>query len=192
MAGAGTVLVTGCSSGIGYETAALLVRRGYRAFATMRRAEERGRARAAATAGAPGELEVRELDVTRRKDVERVVGEAAQRGDLAAVVNNAGTAIAGFFEDLTDDHMRTVLETNFFGLGNVTRAAIPHLKRRGRGTIVQVSTWASRCWPPTRRASTPSRASVRCFTTSRAHSASGDPARAGPAPDSDPIRRSRG
>lgn len=148
MAGSGTVLVTGCSSGIGQETAALLVRRGYRTFATMRRAEERGRALAAATAGAPGELEVRELDVTRREDVESVVGEAAARGDLAAVVNNAGTAIAGFFEDLADDHMRTVFETNFFGLCNVTRAAIPHLKRRGRGTIVQVSSGGGRVGLP--------------------------------------------
>jgi NAD(P)-dependent dehydrogenase (short-subunit alcohol dehydrogenase family) len=148
MAGSGTVLVTGCSSGIGHETAALLVRRGYRTFATMRRADERGHTLAAATVGTPGELEVRELDVTRREEVERVVEEAAERGDLVAVVNNAGTAIAGFFEDLADDQMRTVFETNFFGLGNVTRAAIPHLKRRGRGTIVQVSSGGGRVGLP--------------------------------------------
>ena len=138
------MLVTGCSSGLGRETALLLARRGYRVFATMRRAAERGGELKAASDGSPGELVVAELDVTDADAARRVVDEAAARGDLEAVVNNAGITVAGFFEDLSDEDLRRVLETNFFGLCNVTRAAIPHLARRGRGTIVQLSSGAGR------------------------------------------------
>lgn len=140
----GTVVVTGCSSGVGRETALLLTRRGYRVFATMRRAQERGHDLSSVTAGFPGELVVRELDVTDPGAVERVLEEAASGGDLGAVVNNAAIAVAGFFEDLSDEDLREVFETNFFGLCRVTRAAIPHLRRRGHGTIVQVSSGGGR------------------------------------------------
>ncbi len=74
-----TVLVTGCSSGFGYEAAKLLTLHGYRVFATMRKPEQ-GRELKAAASGFPGELIVRELDVTDKEQIRQVMDEAASAG----------------------------------------------------------------------------------------------------------------
>lgn len=168
MAAGKTVLITGCSSGFGYETAKLLAKRGYRVFATMRN-PERGRKLETIAANFPGELVVRELDVTDAEQIKEVVAEAGKGGDLEAVVNNAGIAVAGFVEDLGEEHYRKVFETNFFGLMNVTRAAIPHLKARRRGTIVQVTSAGGRFALPTLSAYAASKHAVEGMSESLRH-----------------------
>jgi NAD(P)-dependent dehydrogenase (short-subunit alcohol dehydrogenase family) len=130
------VLVTGSSSGFGLETAALLATRGWRVFATMRDPERRGPLEELVG----GAVEVLRLDVTDPDSVERAVAEALGRCDgLDAVVNNAGVGDAGFFEDMPDDAVRHVMETNFFGTLAVTRAVLPSMRERGHGRIVAVS-----------------------------------------------------
>jgi NAD(P)-dependent dehydrogenase (short-subunit alcohol dehydrogenase family) len=129
-----SVLVTGSSSGFGLETAAALAARGWRVFATMRDPARSGPLEKRA------DVEVLRLDLTDRDSVEHAVGEALERaGGLDAVVNNAGIGDAGFFEDMTDDDVRAVMETNFFGTLAVTRAVLPAMRGRGRGRIVVVS-----------------------------------------------------
>jgi NAD(P)-dependent dehydrogenase (short-subunit alcohol dehydrogenase family) len=133
------VLVTGCSSGFGLETAALLATRNWRVFATMRDPDRGGRLdeRVARDGSA---VEVLPLDVTDAGSVERAVGEALERsGGLDAVVSNAGVGDAGFFEDMPDEAVRHVMETNFFGTLALARAVLPSMRERGRGRFVAVS-----------------------------------------------------
>lgn len=163
------MVVTGSSSGFGFETSLLLAQLGYRVFATMRNPGRDGERLASAARNAPGEIVVREVDVTDPEQVEAAVGEAAARDDLEAVVNNAGMGIAGFFEDLSDHEFRETLETNLFGLVSVTRTALPHLRRRGRGTIVQVSSIGARSATPGLSAYIASKSAVSGFSRTLRH-----------------------
>ncbi len=168
--GSPTVVVTGCSSGFGHESARLLVARGYRVVATARNAASLAPL-AGELEGAPGRLLVRELDVRSTERVGEVLDEAAADGDLEAVVNNAGVAIAGFVEDLGPEHFRELMETNFFGLVEVSRRALVHLRRRGRGTIVQMSSGGGRFGLPMLAAYASSKHAVEGFSEVLRHEA---------------------
>jgi NAD(P)-dependent dehydrogenase (short-subunit alcohol dehydrogenase family) len=134
-----SVLVTGCSSGFGLETAALLATRGWRVFATMRDLSRRDRLDER-LAREGSRVEVLSLDVTDTGSVERAVGEALERsGGLDAVVSNAGVGDAGFFVVMPDDAVRRVMETNFFGALALARVVLPSMRERGRGRFVAVS-----------------------------------------------------
>jgi NAD(P)-dependent dehydrogenase (short-subunit alcohol dehydrogenase family) len=128
-----SVLVTGSSGGFGLETAAVLAARGWRVFATMRD-PGRGAALERRLAADGSSAEVLRLDVTDSASVTEAVGVAIERtGGLDAVVNNAGVGDAGFFEDVDDEAVRTVLGTSCSGTLAVTRAALPAMRERGRG-----------------------------------------------------------
>jgi NAD(P)-dependent dehydrogenase (short-subunit alcohol dehydrogenase family) len=138
-----SVLITGCSSGFGLHTAILLARRGWWVFASMRNLDKRAALdREAERAGlSPGALRVVRLDVTDpasvREGVEQVLEETGQA--LDAVIQNAGISVASTFEELPDEELRQVMETNFFGVLNVTRRVLPAMRARGRGKIVIMS-----------------------------------------------------
>jgi NAD(P)-dependent dehydrogenase (short-subunit alcohol dehydrogenase family) len=133
------VLVTGASSGIGRATVAACAARGWTVAATMRQPD------AAGDLGALPGVIVLPLDVTSEESVASAVGDVATRfGRLDAVVNNAGFAVDGIFEGADDATIRRQFETNVFGLMRVTRAAIPVMRRQGRGTLVQVSSMGGR------------------------------------------------
>lgn len=138
------VLITGTSSGIGLEIAVLLASRGYRVVATMRNPEKRQRLdEAAGKAGV--ELDVRQLDVTDPESVERLRGEVEEAyGALDGLVNNAGIVLGGFFEQISPEEFRSILETNLFGVAAVTRAFLPGMREAGRGTIINISSVAGR------------------------------------------------
>lgn len=142
-----SVLVTGCSSGIGLETATLLASRGWHVFAGVRDLERRDALDAAVeSTGAPlARVEVIQLDVTVPDSIEKAVGYVleATGGALDAVVHNAGIATGGFFEDLPDEQCRAVMETNFFGVLAVTRAVLPAMRAQRHGRIVCVSSQAA-------------------------------------------------
>jgi NAD(P)-dependent dehydrogenase (short-subunit alcohol dehydrogenase family) len=134
------VLVTGCSSGFGIEIVTAAARRGWRPVATMRDLDRREALdRALSEAGV--EADVLELDVTSPSSVRAAVAEVAERtgGRIDAVVLNAGIGDAGFFEDLSDETVRRIFETNFFGAIDVARAVLPHMRARRSGRIVAVS-----------------------------------------------------
>jgi NAD(P)-dependent dehydrogenase (short-subunit alcohol dehydrogenase family) len=133
------VLVTGASSGIGRATVAKCAARGWTVAATMRQPDAAGD-----LAALPGVV-VLPLDVTIPESVEAAVADVVTRfGRLDAVVNNAGFAVDGIFEGADDATIRRQFETNVFGLMRVTRAAIPVMRRQGRGTLVQVSSMGGR------------------------------------------------
>ncbi|MET9696150.1 SDR family NAD(P)-dependent oxidoreductase [Streptomyces sp. NPDC006529] len=135
-----TVLITGTSSGIGLAAAVGAARAGWHTVATMR---DTGRAdalrRAAEEAGVSGLVEVARLDVTDAASVaECVAGVVARHGRLDAVVNNAGAGFAGTVEQQGMGPVRAAMEVNYFGVVEVTLAALPHLRASG-GRIITVT-----------------------------------------------------
>lgn len=135
-----TVLITGTSSGIGLATAVAAARAGWTVVATMRDTAKAGALRtAAAEAGAGDRIHVERLDVTDPASVAACVEAAvAAHGRLDAVVNNAGAGQLGTVEQSTGDEVRAAMEVNFFGVVEVTRAAMPHLRASG-GRVVTVT-----------------------------------------------------
>lgn len=141
-----TALITGSSSGFGLLTALTLAGRGWHVLATMRdlsrrtRLEEAGQA-----AGVLDRIEFLRLDVTQPEAIEALAAELSRRKTpLHALVNNAGFALAGFADDVSDAELRRQFDTNFFAATAVTRAFLPQLRRQGFGHIVMVSSISGR------------------------------------------------
>lgn len=129
-----TILITGCSSGIGEHAARTLAARGWRVFATARKPAD------VARLSAEG-LESLALDVSDAGSIEAALAEVLRRtgGRLDALFNNAAHALPGALEDMPTDALRAIFETNFFGWHHLTRAVIPVMRRQGHGRIVQNS-----------------------------------------------------
>ncbi len=141
-----SALITGASSGFGLLTTITLARRGWRVLATMRDLARRERlAEAAQAAGVLDRLEFLALDVTNQQQIETLAAQIAARpAPLDALINNAGFAMAGFAEDVSDAELRRQFETNFFGATAVTRAFLPQLRRQESGHIVMLSSISGR------------------------------------------------
>jgi len=132
-----SVLVTGCSSGLGLDASVALAQKGWRVFPTMRNLANRERLDTAlADAGVTAAATVLELDVDDVASIDDALGRA---GALDAVVNNAGISLGGAFEDVPDIDVRRVMETNFFGVLALTRAVLPSMRERRAGRVVIVS-----------------------------------------------------
>lgn len=129
-----TILITGCSSGIGLHAAQRLATRGYRVFATARRAEDVER-----LAGLG--LESLALDVADSVSIRDSVEEILSRtgGRLDALFNNAGYGQPGAVEDVPRAVLREQFETNLFGTHELTCAVLPAMRRQGYGRIVHNS-----------------------------------------------------
>ena len=128
------VLVTGASSGNGRAIATLLAQEGYRVLGTSR-----DPARVASTPG----VEMLELDVRSDESVRACVAAVLERaGRLDVLVNNAGYELAGALEETSLDEARAQFETNFFGVARMTNAALPAMRGRRSGHIVNVSSLA--------------------------------------------------
>jgi len=129
----GIAWVTGASGGIGKAITLRLCDAGYRVFASARRAEKLDELRSAAIVPLP-------LDVTDRHAVTLAAERIAEAaGKLDVLVNNAGFGLYGTIEGASDEDVRRQFEVNVFGLGRVTRAALPLLRRGESPTIVNVS-----------------------------------------------------
>ncbi len=129
-----SILITGCSSGIGYAAAVGLHARGYRVFASARRPEDV--ARLAGTG-----LEALRLDLDDPASIAEAAAEVLTRteGGLHALFNNGGYGQPGAVEDLTREALRAQFETLLFGWHDLTRRLIPAMRAQGRGRIVQNS-----------------------------------------------------
>ncbi|MFL6403531.1 MAG: SDR family oxidoreductase [Nitrososphaeraceae archaeon] len=138
-------IVTGSSTGIGYETSLALARNGFLTYATMRNLNKAENIKSVATKESLP-LRVKQLDVTEdlsvKNAVEAILSETGGRIDI--LVNNAGYGLNGAFEDLAMDEIKAQYETNFFGLIRVTQAVLPTMRRQKSGTIVNISSGAGR------------------------------------------------
>ena len=134
------VLISGTSSGIGTQTVVAAALAGWRVVATLRDPAKDAVLRAAVDgAGVTDLVDVLPMDVIDPASVQDCVTAVLSRhGRLDAVINNAGAGHVGTLEQETVDDVRRVMEVNFFGVLNLTRAALPHLRATG-GRVITVS-----------------------------------------------------
>lgn len=161
-----TILITGCSSGYGLETARHFLANGWNVIATMRTPREDILPRSE-------RLRILPLDVTSEASIAAVVKAA---GPIDVLVNNAGIGVVGAFEATTMSHIRKVFETNTLGVMAMAQAVIPQMRARRSGAIVNVTSSATLAPMPWRRptppASRPSRVSPDRSRTNSAISGS--------------------
>ena len=132
-------IVTGSSSGIGYETALVLARNGFRTYATMRNLEK---AKAISDISKSEKLALHtiKLDVTDEKSVNEAIKTIkSDAGRIDVLVNNAGYGLTGSLEDLSMSEIKAQYETNVFGLIRVTQAVLPIMREQKSGIIVNIS-----------------------------------------------------
>ncbi|QMT60357.1 SDR family NAD(P)-dependent oxidoreductase [Legionella sp. PC997] len=128
------ILITGCSSGIGFDAVFTLKKRGYRVIGSCRKKEDvqklldRG-------------VEAVQLDVSDSTSIQNGFAEVLVKtaGRLDVLINNAGYGQAGALEDIRRDVMRAQFETNVFGLLELTNQAIPIMRKQGYGRIINIS-----------------------------------------------------
>ncbi len=133
------ILVTGASSGIGLATAVYLAKHRFEVYVTLRDLGHRD-ALDAEAARHNVKLNVLQLDVNDQTSIDKAVNTVVERsGGIYAVINNAGILIRGYFEDLSDEEMRRVFNTNVFGTMAVTRTVLPFMRAAQRGRIIIMS-----------------------------------------------------
>jgi len=141
-------IVTGASSGIGFETAVILARNGFMTYATMRNLGKSSRLSELAIKEKI-DIKIRKLDVNDetgiRKTTEKVISET---GRIDVLVNNAGYAIFGAFEETSLDEIREQFETNFFGPVRTIKAVLPIMKKQKGGMIINISSMVGKFGVP--------------------------------------------
>lgn len=154
-----TILITGCSSGYGLETARHFLAQGWNVIATMRAPRD-------GILPASGRLRLMALDVTQAASIAAAIDAA---GPIDALVNNAGIGVVGAFETTPMAHVRKVFETNTFGVMAVTQAVIPQMRAQRSGVIVNVTSSVTLAPMPLAAAYTASKQAIEGFTGSLAH-----------------------
>lgn len=154
-----TVLITGCSSGYGLETARHFHAKGWSVVATMRDPR-------ASLLPASDRIRVLPLDVTSAESIAAALDAA---GPIDVLVNNAGIGVVGAFEATPMAHVRKVFETNTFGVMAMTQAVIPQMRARRSGIIVNVTSSVTLAPMPLAAAYTASKQAIEGFSGSVAH-----------------------
>src|SRR6187200_715084 len=141
-------LVTGSSSGIGFETSLLLARTGFHTYASMRNLEKsKNITEIANTEKLP--LQVVQLDVNDGRSVKDAIDKiVAEKDRIDILVNNAGYGLFGSLEDISIEEIKAQFETNFFGVIRVTQQVLPVMRKQKSGTIVNVSSVGGRIGVP--------------------------------------------
>ncbi len=160
-----TWLITGSASGIGLSTAELVLARGENLVATARNVDRLlNLARRYSQ-----QVELTELDVTDAPAARCVVDTAMERfGRLDVLLNNAGYAHLSPFEQVSEDDFKGEIDTNFYGVVNLTRAALPAMRRQKSGHIINISSSSARFGSPGSTAYTAAKWAVSGFTASLA------------------------
>ncbi|RKG95625.1 SDR family oxidoreductase [Corallococcus carmarthensis] len=153
-----TILITGCSSGFGLDTARSFLERGWKVIATMRTPREDVLPRSE-------HLRVLPLDVTQPQSI-RELAEAA--GPIDVLVNNAGVGLMSIFEGTSMETVRGTFETNTFGAMAVTQAFLPGFRQQKAGVIVNVSSGTTLRPLPLLAVYSASKAALNAFTESLA------------------------
>ncbi len=149
-----TVMITGCSSGFGLDTARYFLDQGWSVTATMRVPD-------AGLLPVSDRLRLVRLDVTDPDSIRQAVAEA---GEVDALVNNAGIGWLGPFENMSEPALRRIFETNTFGTFAMIRALLPQFRAAGKGVIVNVTSSVTMLPLPLLSVYTASKAAVNSFT----------------------------
>ncbi|MBN9682773.1 MULTISPECIES: SDR family oxidoreductase [unclassified Corallococcus] len=153
-----TILITGCSSGFGLDTARHFLEHGWKVIATMRKPREDVLPRSE-------HLRVLPLDVTDPASIRKLVEDA---GPIDVLVNNAGVGLMGVFEGTSMETVRGTFETNLFGAMTVTQAFLPQFRQQKSGVIVNVSSGTTLRPLPLLSVYSASKAALNTFTESLA------------------------
>ena len=134
-----TVLITGSSSGIGKAAAIYFAQKGWQVAATMRSPEKEQ------VLTAYPNIRLYRLDVMNIDSIQAALKEIHQhQGKVDVLVNNAGYALVGPFEDIRPEQIQQQFETNVFGLMNMTRMLLPHFREQKSGTIINIASIGGR------------------------------------------------
>ncbi|ANS74857.1 oxidoreductase [Paenibacillus yonginensis] len=137
--------VTGSSRGLGRALAEEVLKQGHKLFATARKPEQL----AELVQQYPGQVEAFALDVTHKEQVQAAVQKAVEVfGRIDVLVNNAGYGNIASIEEVTEDDLRAQIETNLFGVINVTQAVLPVMRKQRAGHILQISSIGGRIGSP--------------------------------------------
>jgi len=137
-------VVTGSSSGIGYETSIALARSGILTYATMRNLQKATNLESIRDKEMLP-LKIQQLDVTDDASVNNAIQAiVSESGRIDVMVNNAGYGLVGAFEDLSMDEIRSQFETNFFGVVRVMQSVLPIMRKQKFGILVNISSGAGR------------------------------------------------
>jgi short-subunit dehydrogenase len=137
-------VVTGSSTGIGFETSLLLARNGFYTYATMRNLDK-SKAITSLKQKEKLSLEILQLDVTADESVKEAINKiTSEQERIDVLVNNAGYALVGAFEELSIEEFKEQYETNVFGVIRVTQAVLPIMRNQRCGTIVNISSIAGK------------------------------------------------
>jgi NAD(P)-dependent dehydrogenase (short-subunit alcohol dehydrogenase family) len=141
-------VVTGSSSGNGYETSLTLARKGFLTYATMRSLTKGENIKSVAQEEKLP-LKIVQLDVTEDESVKNAMQSIiSEANKVDVLVNNAGYALFGAFEDLTIEEIKAQYETNLFGVIRVTQAVLPIMRKQKSGIIVNISSVVGRYGVP--------------------------------------------
>jgi short-subunit dehydrogenase len=137
-------VVTGSSTGIGFETSLLLARNGFYTYATMRNLDK-SKAITSLKQKEKLSLEILQLDVTADESVKEAINKiTSEQERIDVLINNAGYALVGAFEELSIEEFKEQYETNVFGVIRVTQAVLPIMRNQRCGTIVNISSIAGK------------------------------------------------
>jgi len=137
-------LVTGSSSGIGFETSLALARNGYHTFATMRNLGKDQKIKQIIEKEDLS-VEILELDVDNEESVNRTIKTVSEKkGRIDVLVNNAGYGMWGTVEDVSIDEFKEQFETNFFSIIRLIQKVAPIMRKQNSGNIVNISSVAGR------------------------------------------------
>lgn len=161
-------VVTGSSSGIGLAASLALAKNGYLTYATMRNLAKQDSIQSAAE---KQHLPIRtvQLDVTDENSVKNAIQSIlSESGRIDLLVNNAGYGLTGAFEDIGMDEIKSLYETNVFGVILVTQAVLPIMRKQGSGRIINISSGAGRIGFPGSSAYVSSKFALEGLTESMA------------------------
>lgn len=136
------ILITGASSGIGKATALHLCKEGHQVYAAARRLEEMQDINEAGG-------HAMKMDITRDEDIQNVMNHVIEaEGHIDVLINNAGYGIYGPVEEIPLELAKKMFDVNLFGLGRITQLCIPHMRKAGRGRIINVSSMGGKVYMP--------------------------------------------
>ncbi|GEO07053.1 hypothetical protein AAE02nite_47170 [Adhaeribacter aerolatus] len=162
------VLITGCSTGIGFVTAELLARKGYHVYATMRNPQGSPElAQLAERDNLP--ITIAPLDVDSDESVKTAIEQVlAQAGHIDVLINNAGIAPLSVVEETPIDVYQQVMQTNYFGTLRCIQAVLPAMRERRSGMIVNISSISGKVYAPYFGAYSATKAAVEALSESLA------------------------
>jgi NAD(P)-dependent dehydrogenase (short-subunit alcohol dehydrogenase family) len=137
-------LVTGSTTGIGYETAIHLAKNGFLTYATVRNLQKSKEIQEIAEAERLP-LDVIQLDVTNDESIAMAINRViSESGRIDVLVNNAGYGLIGSVEDMSIEELKAQYGTNVFGVFRVTKTVLPYMRKQHSGSIINISSIAGR------------------------------------------------